>query len=309
MHAPRPEAIALTLAGAVTRGAFEAGVLHVLAEREIPIRRIMAVSSGALNGTAYAAGIRARREKAAAKELITLWEEQAGFCNVISINVIDILRRVGLSDQDKLLALLRGHVLPSHIPDPASIDLDIIVAPLSGILTSSDSRPWTTYTKVLSFQGEHFDRAEGLEQVFRATTASAAFPLLFAPVDLPGLGPCVDGGMVNNAPIRLAQLEGLGPALNTILVVSPLPVFEPRDHMYQGRRLASHVIDMLFAERLHHDVRQAVETTTLQIIPIRPLTPLPGGAFSGLFSSWARRQYVEIGVERANQVLDQIGWR
>ena len=137
----------------------------------------MAVSSGALNGTVYAAGIRARREQAAAKELIALWEERGGARDVINLSVTNMLRRVGLSDQDKLLALLRQNVLPRRTPNPASIDLHIL------------------------------------------------------------------------------------------------------------------------------------EATRLQIIPIRPLTPLPGNAFSGFFSSGVRRRYIEVGIERANQVLDQIGWR
>jgi predicted acylesterase/phospholipase RssA len=94
----RPRAIAVVLTGAATKGAFEAGVLDVLAERRLPVTRIVAASSGALNGVAYAAGVRACRERSAAKELVALWETRGGFCDVVRPSLRTILARRGLSD-------------------------------------------------------------------------------------------------------------------------------------------------------------------------------------------------------------------
>jgi hypothetical protein len=48
---------ALILAGAVAKGAFHAGAISVLAEREVAVTRIVATSDGALNAAVLAAGI------------------------------------------------------------------------------------------------------------------------------------------------------------------------------------------------------------------------------------------------------------
>jgi hypothetical protein len=98
---------------------------------------------------------------------------------------------------------------------------------------------------------------------------------------------------------------------------------------------------MLFSERLYHDLRDVLERNALlsriealarqeqwtpeqvgaflealglthkrvlPLVPIRPLTPLPGDPFSGLFSATERRRYIEEGMARASAVLDELGW-
>src|SRR5207248_7311569 len=64
---------AIILAGGVAKGGFEAGALEILSERGIPVSHIVAASAGALNGVAYAAGVRAGRENEAAQRLTSLW--------------------------------------------------------------------------------------------------------------------------------------------------------------------------------------------------------------------------------------------
>jgi NTE family protein len=340
----RPGAVAVVLAGAVTKGAFEAGVLHVVAERGIAVRRIVAASSGALNGTAYAAGVRARRERAAARELMEVWEEHAGLCDVLHVNLRDALAGRGLSDQERLYGLLHDNVPPSSIADPAPIDLYMITAPLGGTeTTTAHGEPATTYTRVLHFGGESFDGPERLAEVFTAATASAALPLLFAPVDLPGLGPCVDGGLVANTPIRYAFGDDGGASIDAIFVVAATPAFLGADRRsYAGGDLAAHVIDMVFSEWLVQDLRRshvvnrrlaglaalaarkgwsAAELAeilaalgwerrrAMPIVSIRPPLPLPGTVLSGLTDASLRRAYVRAGVDRARAVLDALGWR
>ncbi len=336
---PRPRAVAIVLAGAVTKGAFEAGALQVVAERGIAVRRIVAASSGALNGTAYAAGVRARRERAAARELREVWENQAGLCDVLHFSLGDVLHGRGLSDQEKLYGLLRDHVPPSTVGDPAPIDLQLITAPLNGCDGSASREPATTYTRVLRFGGESFDRPERLAEVFTAAAASAALPLLFAPVELPGLGPCVDGGLVANTPIRYAFGDDAGASIDAIFVVAGTPAFLGKERRaYTGGALLAHVIDMLFSEWLFQDLRRAhavnerlaaldvlqaregrpmeevraalgwARRRSMPIVSIRPLLPLPGTLLSGFFHAGVRRAYVAAGVERAEAVLEGLGW-
>ncbi|MFT3771911.1 MAG: patatin-like phospholipase family protein [Minicystis sp.] len=341
MSAPRN--VALVLAGAVTKGAFEAGAIEVIASRNIGVRRIVAASSGALNGTAFAAAVRARREIAAARELVEVWEREADLAGAIHPSLRALLGRRGISDQKKLLALLRRHVKPAHIADPAPIDLRIMVAPLRGGAGRVDGEPATTYSHIVPFEGSDFDDAERLDRVFVAATASAALPVLFAPVDVPDLGLCTDGGLVNNTPLLAAFGEDRGASLDAILVVAPTPaLIEAPVDDYRGLELLAHQIDMVYAEWLYQDLRRAVrqneglsrldalaarrgwtppqveeikaslgleQARYMPIVSIRPSTRLPGDIFSGFTDPAVRHTYVELGRARAVEVLDHMGWR
>lgn len=337
----RPKAVALLLTGAITMGAFEAGVLKVLAEREIPIRRIVAASSGALNGTVYAAGVRGRCELEMAQRLLRLWRDKGGICDVVSLNLRNILGGKGLSDQDKLLSLLRREVPPTRAANPAPIELNLIVAPLNGALGSMGGEPATTYTRVLRFDDEQFDRRDLLEEVFATATASSAFPVLFTPVDLPGIGACIDGGLINSMPIRFAYGPS-EPPIDTLLVIASTPtVVPPPRRTYRWTRLLSHVTEMIFSEQLYWDLREIranytalrrikrlaeqrgwgpeeleeLKTAigeqanrTFDVVTIRPFSPLRGEPFSGFFSAAIRRHYIDAGIERATELMDTFGW-
>ncbi|APR78131.1 Patatin [Minicystis rosea] len=338
-----PRNIALVLAGAVAKGAFEAGALEIIASRNLAVRRVVAVSSGALNGTAFAAGVRARREEAAARELTDVWRHEADLRGALHPSLRAILRRQGISDQARLLDLLRRHVKPSEIPNPAPIELHLIVAPLHGMQGSIDGEPATTYSHVVGFTGESFDDAKALEEVFVAATASAALPILYAPVDLPGLGPCIDGGLVNNNPLDAAIGPCGGATLDAVIVIAPTPALlqrPPKDQ--RGLDLLAHEVDMVFAEWLYQDLRRCVQQSEgltrldalaarhgftptqvdeirralrielvrpLPFISIRPMTRLPGTLFSGFTDARLRAEYIDLGRERATTVLDALGWR
>jgi NTE family protein len=344
-HGPlsRPRAIAVVLTGAATKGAFEAGVLDVLAERRLPVTRIVAASSGALNGVAYAAGVRACRERSAARELVALWETRGGFCDVVRPSLRTILARRGFSDGRKLLGLMRENIRPSGGVSTAPIELHIVTAPLHGIEGSTLGEPATTYAHVVSFGGEWFDEREPLDRVMTTAAASAAFPVLYAPVDLPGLGPCVDGGLVANTPIGYAYGDDDGHTIDGILVVSPTPAFaEAPRGLLRGGRLVAHILDMVFSEWLYQDLRgsrigndrlRGLETLAkrkgwpeaeldevrealgwdrrhvLPIVAIRPSMPLPGSLFGGFRSRAMREEYIAVGRARAAEVLDGLSWR
>lgn len=342
-HASDRKAVTIVLSGSLTKGGFDAGVFRSLAERNIKVVRIVAVSSGALNGTAYAAGVRSRQEKTMAEDLVTAWQDKAGWRDIFHVSLPGILRREGFLDHKKLRALLRSSIKPSAIADPAPIELIMVVAPLFGAPGCIGNERATTYTKVLSFGSESFDRQDRLEEVFTAAIASASFPGIFIPTNVPGVGPCTDGGLVDSTPIRYACRGEVGSSVDAILVIAFTPADNPDHHrVLRGRRFLSHMINMLFSERLYHDLREIVARNTVlakldmlarqwqwtaeevsalkdalgfehkRVIPtisIRPLAPLPGDPFSGFFSAADRRRYVEAGTARASQVLDQLGWR
>jgi hypothetical protein len=109
--------------------------------------------------------------------------------------------------------MLRRLVTPC--PETAAkqeIELRIVVAAINGVRGAIGKKAATTFEKVLSFSGVDFDTQEGLERVFQCASAACAFPGLYSPVELPELGPCFDGGTVNNTPIAYA-LEEVSSAL------------------------------------------------------------------------------------------------
>jgi len=170
--------------------------------------------------------------------------------------------------------------------------------------------------------------------VFRAAEASAAFPGVFVPVDLPGSNACVDGGTVNNTPIKEAIAGG---KINRVLVVTPYPLISamPRAR-FNGLALMGRLADILINERLYRDLREAESVNEtlrslealyrrrtltqaqlkkvkraigreaarrIEIVQVRPRKELPGNPFSGFFSRKLRDEYVEAGRTAAERAL------
>lgn len=329
--------IAVVLAGAVAQGAFEAGAIRALVRADVEIVRIVAASSGALNGTVLAAGLRTRDAIAGAETLATLWRDHAEWNEVFHASLRDLLKRDGLSDQKRLLGLLREHVPPSQPDDPAPINLRLIVAALHGCTSSIGARPATTFESVRDFHTGDFATVEGLGGVFTAAVASSALPLVFAPVDLPGVGPCIDGGAVNNTPMKWALDGAIGAEVDAIVVVATSVEHRSDAADVTGfLPYVGHVVNMLIQERLYRDLRESEQLNAglaalddmvargelspaqregvqralglagrrvVDILTIRPLTQLPGTAFSGFFDASLRAEYLEAGYLRGLEVL------
>jgi NTE family protein len=335
-----PIRIAVVLAGAVAKGAFEAGALHELTRRNVQIIRIVATSSGALNGALLASAVRTRSIAASTNRLVDLWRDGAGWGDVFHASFSAVSHRQGLSDRARVLELLRREIKPSPAGD--DIALRLLVAPLAGTTGVIGDHPATTYEAMLEFFGVDFATQPALERVFDAATASSAFPLVFAPVDLGTLGPCVDGGAVNNTPVKWALDGTEDERIDAVIVIatsSELRTTPPSD--LHGLGLASHLADMLIGERLYRDLHEAEDINArvaaltalvdrgvltsaqheqvlsaigwqgsrrVKLIQIRPLGELPGSSFSGFFEEKLREQYIAAGLDRARAVLDAAGW-
>jgi NTE family protein len=334
--------IALVLAGAVAQGAYEAGVIRALARADVEIVRIVAASSGALNGTVLSAGLRARDPIAGAETLAMLWRDHAEWNDVFHASFRDLLKRDGLSDQKRLLALLHEHVALRQVADPAPINLRLIVAALRGCQGWIGDRPATTFESVRDFFSDDFASRDGLDGVFNAAVASSAFPLVFAPVEVPGVGPCVDGGAVNNTPMKWALGGEIGAAIDAIVVVATSVEQRTVPVDTSGfMSLVGHVAGMLIEERLYRDLREAAQLNAgiggldemvrqgqlsadqyahvmqalgwtgrrvVDLISIRPLKALGGNAFAGFFDADLRAEHLETGYIRGLEVLGGLGW-
>jgi predicted acylesterase/phospholipase RssA len=333
MDQPTSSHFALILPGAVARGAYEAGVIQVLTEKEINIDRIVATSSGALNGLAYAVGIRNGHEKEMAKLLTASWIENGGWSQTLNFNIWGLLRGRGLSSAAGLLKMMRDMIKPCKNSKKKDVELWIILTPLDGTISKISDRPATTYEKIVKFSGSQFDTPEGLEEVFNVVSAACAFPGLFDPVEVKDLGLCVDGGVVNNAPIKYALLDS---TIHRVLIPVPFPALMPSGGWKSGVGLLSHLIEILINERLFRDLKNAqnvnheadklqqmvseqVITTEqmekiksvlkirkVEITEVRPDQGLKSSAFSGFFRKGDRIRLVEQGRKAALETLARI---
>ncbi len=327
-----PKPIAVVLAGAVAKGAFEAGALEVLVKNDVQILRIVAASSGGLNGTILATSIRQGRQREAGPDLVKLWENDARWEEAFHFSFRSVLHLQGLSDQKKLLQLLGEHVKARS--GTVDIELCFVVAALGGVKTTLAGRPATTFEALKTFSNKDFDTDDGLARVLQAAVASSAFPGAFSPVQLEPFGDCVDGGTVNNAPVGRA-LGGLGSKAEAVVVIAPTVELEtaPAGTSWEGSALVGQLADIIVNERLYRDLKEAYETNdalkklaqlspdtraevlealgwqdrkVMQILPIRPSAPLSGGSFSALFHADLRKRYVEAGRQAAEAALRNL---
>jgi predicted acylesterase/phospholipase RssA len=324
---------ALVLPGAVARGAYEAGVIEVLTEQELHIDRIVATSSGALNGIAYAAGIRAGNEKEMAARLVNAWIELGGWQSSINLSPLAIFRGKGLANSDGIQKMMRQMIHPCGKSGKRDVELHIVVTPLNGGKGAIGDKPATTYEQLIKFSGPDFDTQEGLERIFTAVTAACAFPGVYEPVEVEGFGPCIDGGAVNNAPIRGALTQS---GVNRVIMPVPFPAVMPPADWKSGGNLLNHLIEILINERLYRELKfaQVVNRQTddlkkmladgeisqklfeklqsifllgnVEITEIRPLKGLEGGSFSGFFHKRERMRLIEEGREATRETLAKI---
>lgn len=325
---------ALILGGAVAKGAFEAGVLEVLSEHleRIPIVRIVAASAGAINAAAYAAGVRHGSEHLVAARLVELWQHDASWHNVLKVSPLDILHGVGIGTGNRLLPLLQRVVEDLPLLRRRPIQLQLVLTALEGASGNIGEQPATTFEHVASFSDAQFDTEAGRSEVFLAALGSGAFPLLFAPVELAGVGLCVDGGLVNETPIKHA-IAGRG--VQRIIVVTAEPLEFPAPEPLRGVKLISQLAEALINERLYRDLREAqaingylsrlddladekvpldvIEKvkaifgwSPLEIVQIRPAGPLDGSAFSAFSNTAQLRAYVDAGREAARLALPTL---
>lgn len=323
---------AVVLAGGVAKGAFEAGALDTLAEAGVAISQVVGASSGALNATMLAAGIRAGRVRDATGRLIELWRDEAGWMKVFHVSLRDIVSRTGISDSKDILELLRREVPLIATAAVSPVRLRIVVAALNGVVSAIGDRPATTFEGVCSFADDDFDEESRREPIYVSAAASAAFPLVFRPVDVPTLGPCYDGGAVNNTPIQLATADGL----KQVIVVSPYPAVFDASPPLEGIDLVSRLIDILIQERVYRDLKmadaanatiarlgeltragtldraqldavlQTLGLRPLRIVTVRPDAELAGTAFAGFLHKSLRDEYIAAGQAAAKSQLANI---
>lgn len=324
---------ALILAGAVAKGAFEAGVIDELERKGVEIGSIVSTSAGSLNAALYATGVRFNRPRLAVDTLLALWRDHAGWLDIVKPTLMGLIEGTGLSKTDTLQRLLFDAMQrvsrEPPVGAPAQVKVQLVTTNLSGATLDKNGIQATTFERLLTFADSAFDTEQGRQDIAQAALASAAFPMLFVPVDVKNVGPCVDGGVVNNTPINWAIEAGI----ERVIVVTGNPrTFKAEQHL-GGGELVGKEVDIAINERLFRDLYQARQVNEklaalqkafdamsldaaqraqilgilrwkpLQLIEIRPEEALDGNAFSALHRPELRAKYIEAGQRAARQAL------
>ncbi len=320
----------LVLAGAVAKGAFEAGVVAELAnDRDRHFDRFVGASAGALNATLLAAGVAADGDFRRGAEVVErLWIERASIRTFFRFawspltgasrtsRVVDVV-------ESALAELTKGKSEPACDVKLTVVTTDLHGSPRGSARTHEDPRMFDA--RALLDPAKRRDVAE-------AAAASAAFPFLFVPPILHDGGELrqhVDGGVVNNAPIAYAI--GDRDHLLVVTAEAPAPSSE-RD--LSGGPLVSRLVDILVNERIARDlvvarqrnrtlaelekamadaklddaqkkaVRDALGWKHLHLEHIHPHEDLPGGSFKGFVCKKTRLDHIARGhaaVKRARE--------
>jgi NTE family protein len=314
---------ALVLSGAVAKGAFEAGVTRVLADRGIVPERFVGASAGALNATLLAGGAAAGNFGRAAQRLEELWREQASLWTFLSpkLNV-----GLGLSSTRRVAALVERELeaLVAQTRDAAArrVTLTLVATSLPGAVDPRSHQ--LTHEDEYVFTQRDLTTERGRRRIAEVAAASAAFPFLFVPPRVPDGRQHVDGGVVNNTPIAYALDEQA--RKNTIIVVSAEPNAPRPPGTLRGLPLLVHLAEILINERIGRDLAVAASKNAqrqkllealrgkvddaeaiadriglrqLDVVPVRPTVPLPGGSFRGFFSKATRADHIERGKKAA----------
>lgn len=330
---------ALILCGAVSQGAFTAGAVAEIFSPStqlaigLDVRRIVAASSGALNGAFVAASVREGSAFAGMEALEELWLDSGSVCDVFDVSFDALTRARGISTGRKLRSLLQRTIRPSVGSN--RIELSVIITNLDGETDLVAGAPATTHARCSRFNGEAFNSEAKLSRLFDAVVASAAFPVVFEPVTL-SLNArdvtCIDGGVCNDSPVGYA-LEGASD-VDRIFVIAPFPRVQTRPRPASGVTLLTELAQVLVEERLFRDLKEAdrVNQALLQleqefplaglrrrildtigwgdrrvveIVEIRPPEDLEGDVFAGFFSKRLRQDYIQAGHEAARAALEK----
>ncbi|MFO0740291.1 MAG: patatin-like phospholipase family protein [Labilithrix sp.] len=324
---------ALVVAGAVAKGAFEAGVTSVLIEEGIDFDRFVGTSAGALNASLLAAGAAVGRLPAAARRLETLWKERGGLGTFLRLRVN---LGLGLSSIDGVVELLETEIaaIVAGTKELRATSLTLVTTNLAGVIDPKTSL--LTHEDEEVFAAKDFVDPERRRELARVAATSAAFPGLFIP---PRMGADrtqhVDGGVVNNAPIAYAIDRDTN--ANAIVVVSAEPnVPDERGTLrfFPIPTLPSRLVETMINERLSRDLAVAasandrraklitrlavlapevdaealadeIDLRRLEIVPIRPEAPL-GSAFAGFFSPARRARDIAAGRAAAERRLPAV---
>ena len=325
---------AIILSGAISRGAWEVGVLKSITQTDLNIRNIVSTSAGSLNACLLAAGLTSNNLSLAMDELVAAWLNKGKWNSVLSFNLQSMASFKGLATHHKLHAILKAGVEKVLTTVARPIELKLVVTQLSGHTAMIGNKPNTSFENVIDFDQFDFLNQHRREDIYTAACASAAFPGLFAPVFVREYGWCLDGGLTNNCAVKHALQM---PHIDRIIIITPTPPVSNSFDTYGGLNLVGRVGDIVANERLYRDLVEVEKINSMvkritalkeseqlsldqyhridnilnnkreiEIVEIRPKYKLRGNSFSGLFSRKLRMEYIQEGIKDGKAALELL---
>lgn len=287
----RPK-IGLVLAGGGAKGIAHVGVLKVLEQNRIPIDFVAGTSMGSIVGAAYAAGLSI--EEIESEFLKVNWDEL--FDENIPRSDLDYRLKSGREGRivgDAKFAIAKGKTIA-----PIAFVQGQKLLPLFQRLFSRTEVPISFDSLPVPFRCVAADIETGEEVVIKygdlatSTRASMAVPGLFAPVEIDDRV-LVDGGIVNNMPVNLAQEAGCD-----IVIAVELPELpKKREELQSLPAISGQVLTFMLAE----NVVRSKKLLRPQDILISPdLKGMGAGDFK------KASELLACGVEGANNALDRL---
>lgn len=235
---------AVVLSGGGSLGAVQAGMLLALFDAHVTADLYVGSSVGALNA-AYMAG---HPDVAGARQLARIWTMLRRE-DVFPTDAVRVLRAMvgrtnGVADPRSLRQLVKRNLNYGRLEDAAKQ----VVVVTTNVLTG---------TEVAIGEGPAVD----------AVMASAALPSVFPPVNV---GPrlLMDGGVVNNTPISVAQQLGA----DTIYVLPTGYACALERPPRSALEMGIHAVTLAIQQRLIADVEALQGSMDLRVAP--PLCPL-----------------------------------
>jgi predicted acylesterase/phospholipase RssA len=300
---------ALVLSGGGARGAYEGGIVGALAAIDgvrdgQPLPEYGAVcgtSIGALNGWFVATGQYSKLKElwysVSAQDLIRLKprynsirDPQSGVLNKLA----SVVGLVGLTNDQN--GVLQSEPVLDWIRNNIDPQTPLVVPFVFAVTNLSQQRPEYFYmrpggsgqdlperlTRALQLSlGPHTVVREATpDLVHRAIFASAALPVVFDPVSLPGIDGApnayCDGGVASNSPVGVAH--AFSRAADVILLDPP---FEPEPQYEDAIEVAYAVFGTMQRKILEVEMRttyfQSIGKRALERIPTESLTSVIGG--------------------------------
>jgi NTE family protein len=235
-HAGPEAPTAVILSGGGAKGAYEAGVVAVLAERRVPLRIAAGSSAGALNAAMLVAGRADRLEamwRSIRRDQVYSMRAPVFFAGLLP-GWLTLLALDGTS------SLLDPRPLRELIS--ASLDLELV--------RRSPVRLVVTATDLVGRQTRAFDNQTVTVDVLMA---AAAVPGAFPPVEIDG-AILVDGGLTSRAPV----IEALEAApVGRALVWGSDALGEPIPPPTTMRRALDAAVETLMLHQIRRDVELA----------------------------------------------------
>jgi NTE family protein len=211
--------LGLVLEGGGALGLAHIGVIQYLEEHHIPVNYIAGTSMGGLVGGVYATGRNAGQVRDVVQDIN--WDEVLG--GEIPFDYLSFRRKQDAREYPTRLefGLHKGLQFPSGFNSGQQVDLilDRISLPYSEMKSFDDLPiPFACVATDLVTNSEHVFRSGPLGLALRSTMS---LPGIFSPVYDDG-HIYVDGGLLNNIPVRVARDMGADTVLGIHLQTAPL---------------------------------------------------------------------------------------